>query len=54
MAELLILSLVVFAITLTVTKAKIFASTREFVKYRYEAAFVGGQRPSWFHELLKS
>jgi len=48
-SELVILSLVVFAITLTITKSRIFASSREFIKERYEASFVNGQQPSWFH-----
>lgn len=42
------LSLVVFAITLTVTKSKILGSKREFVQQRYESAQLGGQ-PSYVH-----
>lgn len=42
-------ALAVFGFTLTVTKSKIFACKREFVEKRYEAAFVGNQKPGWLH-----
>ncbi len=47
--NIILLSLVVFAITLTITKADIWATKREFVKNRYEASFVGGEKPNWVH-----
>jgi len=42
-------SLVVFSITLTVTKSKILGCKREFVKERYEASARNG-KPCFFHE----
>lgn len=47
--DFFICTLAVFAITLIVTKSKIMACKREFVEKRYEAAFVGDQRPGWLH-----
>lgn len=44
-------SLAVFAVTLTITKSKLFACKREFVENRYKAAFVGEQRPSFIHTV---
>lgn len=41
--------LAVFAITLTVTKSKIFACKREFVEKRYDSSWTGQQRPSFIH-----
>lgn len=43
------LSLITFAITLLVTKSKIFGSKREFVQKRYEASKVGGHKPGLVH-----
>lgn len=43
------LSLIVFAITLTVTKSKLFGTKREFVEKRYQAAKVGDQKPGYLH-----
>lgn len=42
-------SLVVFAITLIVTKAKVLECKRQFVKERYQASWVGDQKPGWLH-----
>jgi len=42
LALLFTLSLVVLAITMTVTKSKLFACKREFVRKRYKAAKVDG------------
>ena len=44
-------SLVVFAITLTVNKSKVFGGKREFVQKRYEASKVGNQKPSFLHRV---
>lgn len=41
--------LVVFALTLILTKSKVLAGKREFVEERYDAAKVGDQHPHWFH-----
>lgn len=49
MLQALAALLVVFAITLLVTKSKIFACKREFVQNRYEAAKAGGQKPGYVH-----
>ncbi len=49
MVDLFVASLVVFAITLAVTKASIFNTKREFVQSRYEASFVGGEKPNKLH-----
>ncbi len=49
MIDLVVASFVVFAITLIITKASIFETKREFVKNRYEASFVGGEKPNWIH-----
>ncbi len=43
--------LVVFALTLILTKSKILAGKREFVEQRYDAAKVGNQSPGWVHKL---
>ena len=42
-------TLIVFSIVLILTKSKVLAGKREYVKKRYEASKVGGQRPSWIH-----
>jgi len=47
------LVMVVFAITLVLTKSNILAGKREFVEQRYEASKVNG-RPSWFHRWWHS
>jgi len=47
--DILINAIVVFALTLIVTKSKILASKREFVEQRYESAKVGDQRPGLIH-----
>lgn len=53
---LLINAIMVFSITLIITKSKIMASKREFVELRYESAKVGGQKPnlihSWWHAFM--
>ena len=53
--DLIYVSLIVFAITLTITKADILRSKREFVTKRYEASKLNG-RPSfvhtWFYKLF--
>jgi hypothetical protein len=49
MNTLLAASLVVFAITLIITKSKILACKRKFVEERYKASFVNGGQPSWIH-----
>ena len=46
--DLIYVSLIVFAITLTITKADILRSKREFVTKRYEASKLNG-RPSFIH-----
>ncbi len=47
--NLIALSFAVFAITLVLTKAKVLAGKREFVKQRYEASKVGSLGPGWIH-----
>jgi hypothetical protein len=47
--NILITSLVVFALTLIVTKSKVLAGKREFVEQRYESSKVGNQQPGWIH-----
>jgi len=47
--SLVMISLVVFAITLTITKSNLFACKREFVTKRYEASFVNGT-PLFVHK----
>lgn len=42
-------SMIVFALTLIVTKSKIMANKREFVTIRYQAAKVGNMKPSFVH-----
>ena len=42
-------SLVVFAITLTVTKATILECKRQFVEDRYKASWIGDQSPGYVH-----
>lgn len=44
-------ALVVFAITLTVNKSKLFHHKREFVKQRYKAAKTNGQNPGFIHGI---
>lgn len=51
MIDLLFGSLVVFSITLTINKSKIFAGKREFVQKRYEASKVGGEQPGLMHRI---
>lgn len=46
--NLLLSSLVVFALTLLITKSKIFAGKREFVESRYETT-KDIKPPSWLH-----
>ena len=46
---MLINSLIVFALTLILTKSQIMAGKREFVELRYEAAKQDGHYPSWLH-----
>jgi len=43
------ITFITFAITLLVTKSKIFGGKREFVEKRYEASKVGGKKPGWVH-----
>jgi len=49
------IALAVFAITLVVTKSKLFGCKREFVEKRYESSKVGDQRPGiihwWWHSM---
>ncbi len=58
MIELVVASLIVFAITLTMTKASIFETKREFVRQRYEASFIAEERPNfihtWFYKMWTS
>ncbi len=49
--SIIVVTLVVFAIVLTLTKAKVLAWKREFVEQRYAAAKVGGQDPGWLHRI---
>lgn len=56
MNSLIAASLVVFAITLIVTKSKILANKRKFVEERYKYSFLHGSRPNcihaWFHAFF--
>jgi hypothetical protein len=49
LAHFICMGLIVFAITLTVTKSEIMGNKREFVKKRYEASHVDGQQPGFIH-----
>lgn len=49
--QFIINSLVVFALSLLLTKSKIFAGKREFVEQRYEAVKTTGDRPGWIHRI---
>jgi len=49
--QLIMNILVVFALTLVLTKSKILAGKREFVEQRYEASKIGGQTPGWIHRI---
>lgn len=53
--NLLAAALVVFAITLTVNKSKLFACKRRFVEERYKSSQVGGKRSGklhfWWHAM---
>ncbi len=51
MVDILAGALVVFAITLTVNKSKLFHPKREFVRLRYKAANVNGQNPGIIHRI---
>lgn len=41
--------LIVFSLTLILTKSKVLAGKRDFVELRYEASKVGDQQPGWIH-----
>lgn len=43
--------LVVFSLTLILTKSRVLAGKREFVEQRYEASKVGPQNPTWVHRI---
>lgn len=49
-------SIIVFAITLILTKSKILAQKREFIQNRYKSAKVDNMRPgfihSWWHAMF--
>ncbi len=49
MHPIFFLSMIAFAITLIVTKSTILGSKREYVKKRYDASFVNGQKPGYIH-----
>lgn len=49
MNSLIAASLVVFAITLIITKSKILSCKRKFVEKRYKSSFINGGRPHWIH-----
>lgn len=51
MINLVAASLVVFAITLTVNKSKLFAGKREFVTKRFKSSFVDNMRPTFIHKI---
>lgn len=51
MGTLIVASLVVFAITLIITKSKILAAKREFVKQTYAATKLF-EKPSWPHRVF--
>lgn len=42
-------SLVVFSLTLIITKSKIMSGKRQFVQKRYELSKVGNMKPSFIH-----
>jgi len=43
------ISWIVFGITLTVNKSKLFGAKKEFVKQRYKSSFVDGRTPGYIH-----
>lgn len=43
---------VVAGIVLLITKSRLFACKRQFVTYRYKAAFVNGKKPSFVHRIF--
>ena len=47
--NLILPSLIVFGITLILTKSKILAGKREFVEKRYESSKVGDMKPNFVH-----
>lgn len=47
-------TLIVFSIVLTITKAKILGWKREFVEQRYIASKIEGQDPGWIHRWWHS
>ena len=49
--EILLHSLVVFAITLTITKSKIMGCKRQFVQNRYNAVIDNNENPCFLHEF---
>lgn len=51
--ELFAAALVVFAITLTVNKSKLFACKRKFVEERYQSAKING-KPSFIHTVWRA
>jgi len=54
MISLVLNSIVVFSLTLILTKSKVLAGKREFVQTRYEAAKVNDEGPSWLHRWWHS
>lgn len=50
---LIAISLAVFAITLTITKSKLFACKREYVEKRYQASKLNKDTPGWLKSLHK-
>jgi len=51
--EILVITLITFAITLLVTKSKILGSKREYVQKRYEASKIGKQA-GWITRIIHS
>ena len=51
MLQALTALLVVFAITLLMSKSNIFACKREFVQKRYDASKVNNEIPCWIHRI---
>ena len=47
--NILCISLIVFSVTLILTKARILACKRQYVEKRYAASKVGGNKPSFIH-----
>lgn len=48
--SIIVVSLIVFAITLIVTKSNVLACKREFVEKRYKASLVANGHPSFLHK----